>query len=83
MRNAVIGGIGALWGAAILIYSMFRQRGEGAYAAGQIAGTIFGVLMFGAGVYYLIMGIRSLGETQPRRKKRKRRRREDDEDDEE
>lgn len=80
MRNAIIGGIGALWGAAILIYSMFRQRGEGAYAAGQIAGTIFGVLMFGAGVYYLIVGIRGMGEPKQRSKKRKRRRHEDDED---
>ena len=78
MRNAIVGGIGALWGAAILIYSIFRQRGEGAYAAGQIAGTVFGVLMFGAGVYYLISGIRSLGEPKQKPKKRKRRRHEDD-----
>ena len=82
MRNAIIGGIGALWGAAILIYSFFGNRpsGGGAYAAGQIAGTIFGALMFGTGVYYLIVGIRNFGARQQNRNMPKRRQQEIEED---
>jgi hypothetical protein len=88
MRNVISGGIGVLLGGAILLFALLGGRSEsgGAYGAGQMAGTIFGVLLFGVGLYYLIDGIRNMNdqdEERPRRKKkRKRRVREEDEDDE-
>jgi hypothetical protein len=43
---------------------------------------VFGVLMLGAGVYYLVQGIRTIGQDNKSRrpKKRKRRRAQDEED---
>jgi hypothetical protein len=63
MRNRIFGGIGVLWGGAILIRS-FLQRGpsgSGAYAAGQTTALIFGALLFLVGLYYLIKGGRKTG----------------------
>ena len=56
MRNRVFGAIGVIWGGAILASALFRSgpQGSGAYASGQIAGLVFGVLMFIAGIYYLL-----------------------------
>ncbi len=58
MRNRIIGGIGILWGAGMLISFLIRSgSGEGgAYGAGQTMGLLFGVVMFGAGVYYVVKG---------------------------
>jgi hypothetical protein len=36
---------------------------------------VFGLLMYAAGLYYLITGIRSLGQGEPERRPRKRKRR--------
>ena len=87
MRNMIFGGIGVLWGSGVLLYS-FLGRGEragGAYGAGQAAGTVFGFLLLGVGLFYLISGIRNLSQHEPRRKPRKRKRRpptdDEDEDD--
>lgn len=86
MRHVIFGAVGVLWGGAILLYAAFgAPRGEGAFGAGQLAGTLFGVVMFAAGLYYLIDGIRGTGsDDEPRerprkKKKRKPRRDEDDE----
>ncbi len=57
MRNYIFGGIGVVWGGAILLSYLlgFNQiRGNGAYSAGQYLGIIFGVLLFAAGIYALI-----------------------------
>ena len=58
MRNRIFGGIGVVWGAGVLIYSLLKggPEGGGAYAAGQIGGMIFGGLLFVVGLYYLIKG---------------------------
>ena len=46
--------------AAILIYSMPGKKveGNGAYGTGLTIVTIFGLIFFAVGIYYLIMGIR-------------------------
>jgi hypothetical protein len=58
MRNRILGGIGVAWGGAILVYMLIKggPQGQGAYAAGQIAGMIFGGVLLLAGLYYLITG---------------------------
>src|SRR5947208_1712786 len=73
MRNLIFGAIGVLWGGGVLWYSFMGNapRGGGAYGAGQMVGGIFGLLLFVAGLYYLIGGIREVVPDQPRRKPRK------------
>jgi hypothetical protein len=58
MRNRIFGGIGVVWGGAILIYALFTSgsQAQGAYGAGQMGGVIFGVVLFGVGLYYLVKG---------------------------
>jgi hypothetical protein len=58
VRNRIFGGIGVVWGAAVLIYSAMRggPQGQGAYAAGEIGGMVIGGLLFVVGLYYLIKG---------------------------
>ena len=59
MRNRIFGAIGVLWGGAILVSKLISGHlasGSGAYASGQIAGLVFGVLLFVVGLYYLIKG---------------------------
>jgi hypothetical protein len=81
MRNMIMGGIGVLWGGAILLYTMLgdRPQGQGAYGAGQMAGTIFGLLLLLAGLYYLIQGLRSSGQTAKTKTKKKKRRQTEEE----
>jgi len=58
MRNRVVGLIGVLWGGGILVSSFLRSgpAGGSAYQSGQTAGYIFGAILFGAGLFYLIRG---------------------------
>jgi hypothetical protein len=58
MRSRIFGGIGVVWGGAILIYALFTSgsQAQGAYGAGQMGGVIFGVVLFGVGLYYLVKG---------------------------
>ena len=58
MRNRIFGGIGVVWGGAVLIYMLMQggPQGGGAFAAGQTGGMIFGGLLFIVGLYYLIKG---------------------------
>jgi hypothetical protein len=80
MRNLIFGIIGVLWGALILIYQVVSggPKGDGPFFAGQVTALIFGVLLFGAGIYYTIVGIKSLqegsGKAARRRKRPKKRR---------
>jgi hypothetical protein len=56
MRNKIFGGIGVLWGGAILvrwIASGNPSAGSSAYQAGQSGAVIFGALMFAVGMYYV------------------------------
>lgn len=52
MRNKIFGGIGILWGSAILIH-WFRSEpaNDAAYAAGFNGAAIFGGLMLIVGLY--------------------------------
>jgi hypothetical protein len=91
MRNLIMGVIGVLWGAAILLYALLTggPKGEGPAFAGAVTADILGALMFVAGIYYAIVGIQSLqeGAGRPSRKRKRPKRRrarvvEDEEDDE-
>jgi len=56
MRNRIVGAIGMVWGGAILFSRLILSRTQSApgsaYASGQSAGLIFGVLLFVVGAYY-------------------------------
>ncbi len=59
VRNRIFGAIGVLWGGAILVSRLISGHlvsGSGPYATGQIAGLVFGVLLFVVGLYYFIKG---------------------------
>lgn len=53
MRNKIFGGIGILWGGAILANGLLGQtnQGSGAYQVGLTTALIFGGLMFAVGAY--------------------------------
>ncbi len=56
MSKRLIGAIGVLWGGGILLFGLLHGSGTkeaSAYAAGQTAGWIFGLVLFFAGIYYL------------------------------
>lgn len=57
-RNRILGAIGFIWGAGVLISRVAGSEGaaEGAYATGQSAGLIFGALLAVVGLYYLVRG---------------------------
>lgn len=57
MRNIVLGVIGVLWGGAIVLQGM--PEADSAYGAGQLAASLFGFAMLGAGAWALQRGIRS------------------------
>jgi hypothetical protein len=86
MRNIIFGTIGVLWGGAILLVSWFgsgsgdakptpvKSKSAKLYSAGQTCGNIFGFLFLGAGLFYLINGIREVMPDRPMRRRRKRKR---------
>src|SRR5690349_13119969 len=51
IKNRILGGVGVVWGGAILVYGFLTgvPQGRGAYAAGGIAGLVFGGLLFVVG----------------------------------
>ena len=55
MRNKIFGGIGILWGGAIVVRWLIRGVSESKsaeYQGGEYAAVVFGVLMLLAGLYY-------------------------------
>lgn len=55
MSNRLIGVIGVLWGAGILLFSLLsggQAQVTGAYAAGHSVGWLFGLVLLLAGIYY-------------------------------
>ena len=58
MRNRIFGGIGVVWGGAMLVSALLRAgpEGSGAYGAGQVAGLVFALLLVVVGGYYLLKG---------------------------
>ena len=58
-RNRIFGFIGTVWGGAILaskLSASTHAAQSSAYAAGQTVAFIFGIILFGAGLYYLYKG---------------------------
>jgi hypothetical protein len=56
MSNRLIGVIGVLWGAGILLFGLLsggQAQVKGAYAAGQSVGWLFGLVLLLAGLYHL------------------------------
>jgi hypothetical protein len=56
MSNRFIGVVGASWGGGLLLFKLLsggQSQANGAYAAGQGMGWIFGLALFLAGIYYL------------------------------
>jgi len=57
MKTRILGAIGVILGGAIVLSGLMNgAAGEGYYAAGQIAGLLLGLALFGAGLYYLLRG---------------------------
>jgi hypothetical protein len=58
MRNRIFGGIGVIWGGAILVRAFLigGPQGTGSYAAGQMGGFVFAGLLVLVGGYYLVKG---------------------------
>jgi hypothetical protein len=53
----LIGAIGVVWGAGLLLFNLLSRgqaQAQGAYAAGQGLGWIFGLVLFLVGIYYLV-----------------------------
>lgn len=58
-RYRILGAIAFIWGGALLLSHLLgrsRVEGNGAYAAGQYFGLIFGALLCHAGLYSLVKG---------------------------
>lgn len=56
-RTRLFGALGAVLGAGIMLFQLLRPGlGAGAFAAGQIAGLILGVLLFAVGLHAIVTG---------------------------
>lgn len=58
-RNRILGAIGVIWGLGVIIYYFLGTNNagsNGAYAQGQMAGLIFGIVLLLAGLYAFISG---------------------------
>jgi predicted transporter len=80
MRNIILGAVGIVWGGLLLLRLLLvGLQGSGAFYAGEVTAVIFGAVMFLAGIYYLVDGIRTVQADQKEAKMRhrKKRRRED------
>ena len=54
MRNKIFGGIGILWGGAIVLRWLVTDTtaaGNAAYQSGQSGAVLFGALLLGVGLY--------------------------------
>src|SRR5437764_98844 len=82
MRRMVIGGIGAIWGIGVLVYSL-RSAGEygGSYGAGRMFATLAGGAMGITGFVFFVIGLSSLNDSPTRGRSRGGRRRYDDDED--
>jgi len=56
MRNKIFGVVGMIWGAAVVVNSLFGPVPESsdAYHSGYSGAVVFGILMFITGAYYLV-----------------------------
>jgi hypothetical protein len=57
MRNRILGGIGVLWGGAIVLNRLLGgsggAAGSAAYNAGATVALVFGFVLLAVGAYYL------------------------------
>ena len=54
MKSRILGAIGVVWGAGILLSGIVDEvHGEGISALGEIAGLGLGLALFGVGLYYV------------------------------
>lgn len=58
MKHRILSAIGVILGGAIVLSNLMNgsPEGSGTYTQGQVGGLIFGIVLFGAGLYYLIKG---------------------------
>jgi hypothetical protein len=59
MLRRILGGVGVVWGGAIIIFHFTRngtQAQGGAYEQGQLLALIFGVVLLLAGLYSSLKG---------------------------
>lgn len=58
MKHRTLGAIEVILGGAIVVSGLINVSplGNGAYAQGQIAGLVFGFILCGVGLSYLIKG---------------------------
>jgi hypothetical protein len=64
VRRVIVPAVVALWGAAIVINhfaSSARSHGSGAYASGQSAAVLFGIVMAILGTVYVVRALRERG----------------------
>jgi hypothetical protein len=61
MRNLVLAIILTIWGAGIVLRGLFGDglSGGGSYGTGQFAAFLFGFVMVGAGVRFLVKHVRA------------------------
>lgn len=55
MRNKIVGGIGIVWGGALLVRWLMVDApvaGSAAYQSGQSGAVLIGTVMLAAGLYY-------------------------------
>jgi len=68
LRNRILGAIAVIWGSLILMARLGGGDpvdGAGAYAAGQMTGLVFAVVLVVVGLYYLIRSSRSTRPKSP------------------
>jgi len=68
LRNRILGAIAVIWGSLILVGRLGGGDpvvGAGAYAAGQMTGLVFAVLLVVVGLYYLTRSSRSTRPKSP------------------
>jgi hypothetical protein len=62
MSNRIFGGIGVVWGTAVLVNWITKflkgefPRGSSGFVVGNYIGLLFAVLLVGVGMYYLLKG---------------------------
>lgn len=72
MRNWISGIVGVVWGGLIVLRALFvvgLPTGDGALMTGYLIGVGIGVLMFLAGIYYIVKAINEPAVTKKKSKK--------------
>jgi hypothetical protein len=56
LKTPILGAIGIIWGGGIIVYALFftSKSASPSYESGGGAGLLFGVILFGVGLYYFL-----------------------------